>query len=99
MNSENSKTFKPHVLTHNKIDLRISEIKHCFIKSLYLLYLENIKSSPKENNFKISAWIWNDEFELLDGSYLIPDIPDYFEYILKTYLQKNNDFFLKNIYK
>ena len=71
MNSENSKTFKPHVLTHkinDKIDLRIGEIKHCFIRSLYLLHMKNIKSSPKENNLKICAWIWNDEFELPDGS-------------------------------
>ena len=28
---------------------------------------------------------WNDEFELRDGSYLILDIQDYFEYILKKH--------------
>ena len=28
---------------------------------------------------------WNDEFELLDGSYLISDIQDYFGYILKKH--------------
>ena len=33
------------------------------------------------NKFKISAPSWNDEFELPDGSYLISDIQDYFEYI------------------
>ena len=35
MNSKNSKTFKPHVLILNfsdKIELRRSEKKHCFIK-------------------------------------------------------------------
>ena len=36
MNSEKSKTSKPHVLIlslADKIDLRKSEKKHCFIKS------------------------------------------------------------------
>ena len=31
----------------------------------------------------MSALEWNKEFELLDGSYSISDIQDYFEYILK----------------
>ena len=35
--------------------------------------------------FEISAPIWNDQFELPDGSYLISDIQDYFEYILKEH--------------
>ena len=34
---------------------------------------------------EISSPTWNDEFELLDGSYLISDIQDYFEYILKKH--------------
>ena len=29
------------------------------------------------NKFKISAPIWNEEFELPDGSYSISDIQDY----------------------
>ena len=28
---------------------------------------------------------WNDKFELPDGSYLVSDIQDYFEYILKQH--------------
>ena len=44
---------------------------------------KNIKKSYKNNKFKISAPTWNEEFELLDGSYFIPDIQDYFEYIFK----------------
>ena len=31
------------------------------------------------------ATTWKDEFELSDGSYSIPDIQDYFEYILTKY--------------
>ena len=29
--------------------------------------------------------MWNEEFELLDGSYSVSDIQDYFEYILKKH--------------
>ena len=29
--------------------------------------------------------IWNEEFELPDGSYSVSDIQDYFEYIIKKY--------------
>ena len=44
--------------------------------------------SYKNNNFKISASTWNEEFELPDGSYSISDIQDYFEYILKKHGEK-----------
>ena len=37
------------------------------------------------NKFKISAPTWSDEFELLNGSYSISDVQDYFEYILKKH--------------
>ena len=43
-----------------------------------------MKTSYKKNTFKISAPTWNQEFELTDGSYSIPDIPDYFEYKFKS---------------
>ena len=48
---------------------------------------KNIKSSSNNNSnkFKISAPTWSDEFELPDGSYLISDIQDYFEYILQKH--------------
>ena len=45
--------------------------------------METHKKSYNSNKFKISAPTWNDEFELPDGSSLIADIQDYFEYILK----------------
>ena len=63
MNSENSKTCKPHILKLKLTSkLEISKYK-----------------------FKISAPTWNDEFELPDRSYLVPDIQDYFKYILKEH--------------
>ena len=47
--------------------------------------MEKVKSSYNNNQFKISAPTWSEEFELPDGSYLISDIQDYFEYILKKH--------------
>ena len=35
----------------------------------------------KHKKIKISAPAWSDEFEFPDGSYLISDIQDCFEYI------------------
>ena len=86
MNSENSKTSKPHVLIlklTDKLDLRRGE-KSIALSNLSIYYTwKNIKSSYNNNKFKISAPIWNNEFELPDGSYSVPDVQDYFEYILK----------------
>ena len=88
MNSENSKTPKPHVLIlkiTNKLDLRIGE-KIIALSNLSIYYMwKNIKSSYNNSKFKISAPSWNDHFELPDGSYSVSDIQDYFEYILKNY--------------
>ena len=88
MNSENSKTPKPHVLVlklANKLDLRIGK-KVIALSNLSIYYTwKNIKSSYNNNKFKISAPTWNDEFELPDGSYSVSDIQDYFEYILKKH--------------
>ena len=88
MNSENSKTPKPHVLVlklTNKLDLRIGK-KVIALSNLSIYYTwKNVKSSYNNNKFKTSAPTWNDEFELPDGSYSVSDIQDYFEYILKNH--------------
>ena len=88
MNSENSKTSEPHILKlklTDKLDLRIGE-KVIALSNLSIYYTwKNIKSSYNNNKFKISAPTWNDKFELLDGSYSVSDIQDYFEYILKKH--------------
>ena len=85
MNSENSKTPKSHVLVlklTNKLDVRIDK-KAIASSNLSIYYTwKNIKSSYNNNKFKIYAPTWNDEFELLHGSYSLSDIQDYFEYIL-----------------
>ena len=86
MNSENSKTSKPHVLKlkfTSKLDLRIDE-KVIALSNLSIYYTwRNIKSSYNNNKFKISASTWNDESRLPDGSYSVSNIQDYFKCILK----------------
>ena len=93
MNSENSKTSEPHVLIlklTDKLDLRRGE-KIIALSNLSICYTwKNIKSSYKNNKFKISAPTWNDKFELSDGSYSVSNIQDYFEYIFKKH-GKNMD--------
>ena len=88
MNSENSKTSKPHILKlklTDKLDLRIGE-KVIALSNLSIYYTwKNIRSSYNNNKFKISAPTWNNKFELPDGSYSLPDIHNYFEYILKKH--------------
>ena len=88
MNSENSKTSKPHVLIlkfTNKSDLRMRK-KVIALSSLSIYYTwKNIKSSHNNNKFKISAPTWNDKSELPDGLYSVSNIQDYFEHILKKH--------------
>ena len=63
MNSEKSKTSKPHVLILNltdKKDLRRNE-KNIALSNLSIYYTwKNIKKPYKNNKFKISAPTWND---------------------------------------
>ena len=88
MNSEDSETSDPHRQLLNltdKIDLRIKD-KSIALSNLSIYYTwKNIKKSCKNNQFRVSALTWNEEFELADGSYSISDIQDYFEYILKAW--------------
>ena len=90
MNSENSRTSEHHVLAltlNDKLDLRIGQKSIALSnRSIYYTW-KIIKSSYNNNNFKISAPTWSDEFELPDGSYSISDIQDYFEYIFKKHSQ------------
>ena len=80
MNSENSRSSKPHVFVY--LILLIQQIyegvkKVLLIKFQYLLYMEkNMKNSCNNNKFKTSAPIWNDKFELPDRSYSVSDIQD-----------------------
>ena len=74
MNSENSKTFEPHILIlklTDEVDLRRGE-KIIALSSLSIYYTwKNIKSSHNNNKFKVSAPMWDDKSELPDGSYSV----------------------------
>ena len=67
MNSENSKTCKPHILKlklTSKLDLSLGE-KVNALSNLSIYYTwKNLKSSYNNNRFKISTPTWNDEYTL-----------------------------------
>ena len=46
---------------------------------------KNNKSEYSNNEFKILAATWHDEFNLPDRSYSVSDIQDYFEYIINKH--------------
>ena len=77
MNLENSKTNEPQKFVFNlsqRIDLRSSN-KHVILQNLSVYYTwKNIKQLYKNNELKILALTWNDEFELPDGSYSVSDV-------------------------
>ena len=88
MNTKNSKTNKSHRFKYDlidKLDLR-NPNKNMALGSLSIYYTwKNVKSTYKNNKFKISASTWNETFDLSDGSYNISEIQDYIEYIIKKH--------------
>ena len=88
MNTKNSKTNEPHrfrLTLTDKLNLKDPN-KNKALANLSIYYTwKNIKSAYNNNKFKLHAPTWNDEFDLPDGSYSIPDIQDYFEYIIKKH--------------
>ena len=88
MNTKNSKTSEPHKLKFNlidKLDLK-NPNKNMALASLSIYYTwKNVKLIYNNNKFKISAPTWNDTFALPDGSYNIPAIQNYIEYIIKKH--------------
>ena len=88
MNTENSKTSKPHRFKLHLTDKRNlkNPNKNMSLDNLSIYYTwKNIKSKYKNNKFRISAPTWNDTFELPDCSYSIADIQDYFEFLIKIH--------------
>ena len=56
------------------------------LASLSIYYTwKNVKSTYNNNKFKTSAPTWNETFDLPDGSYNMPEIQDYIEYIIKKH--------------
>ena len=85
LNTENSKTNERQRFRLKLADKRSLKDpnKNMTLANLSVYYTwTNIKSTYNNNKFKISAPAWYDEFDLPDGSYSVPDIQDYFEYII-----------------
>lgn len=86
-NTENSKTNESHKFVLNlsqKLDLSSSNKRVAF-QNLFSYYIwENIRLQHKNNKFKIKTPTWNDKFEVLDGSYSVPDIQNCIKYIIKS---------------
>ena len=60
--------------------------KNMALANLSIYYTwKNIISEYNDNTSKLSAPTWNDTFDLLDGSYSISDIQDYFQFIIKKH--------------
>ena len=94
MNTENSKTNEPHRFKldlADKLNLK-NPMKNIALVDLSIYYTwKNIKSEYNNNKFKISAPIWNETFDLPNGSYTIDDIQDYFEFIIKKHETLNDN--------
>ena len=88
MNTENSKTNEPHRFRldlPDKLNLK-NPNKNMALVNLSIYYTwENIKTEYSNNKFIISAPTWNETFDLPDASYIIADIQDYFEFIIKKH--------------
>ena len=94
MNSENSKTSENHVLVlklTDKLDLRRGQ-KTVALSNLSIYYTwKNVKSSYNNNEFKISAPTWSEEFELPDGYYLELLTPETMKLLGSTESKINKD--------
>ena len=77
MNTENSETSESHRF---KLDLadkpNLKDLqKNMALANLSIYYTwKNVKSEYDNNKFEISAFFWNETFDLPDGSYSIADI-------------------------
>ena len=90
MNTKNSRTNEPNRFKYNlidKLDLK-NPNKNMALANLSIYYTwKNVKSIYNNNKFKKSAPTWNDIFDLPDGSYNIPAMQNYFEYVIKKHEQ------------
>ena len=77
INSGNSKTFDFYWLLLNLTNkIKSKKIdKYVVWPNISIYYMwQNIKKSYRNNKFEILALMWNEEFELSDGSYSVSDI-------------------------
>ena len=71
MNTKNSKTNEPNRFKYYLIDrLDLKNPNNMALANLSIYYTwKNVKSIYDNNNFKISAPVWNETFDLPDGLY------------------------------
>ena len=73
MNTENTKTNESNKFIYqftDKLNLKTPNKKNIELVNLSIYCAwKNIKSEYNNNKFKISAPIWNDNFDLPDGFY------------------------------
>ena len=85
MNIENSKTNEPQkfvLILSQRLDLK----RHVALQNLTIYFTwKNRRQQQTNNNFKIIAPTWNDEFKLPYNSYLVSDIQNYIRYIIKKH--------------
>ena len=89
MNTEDSKANESNKFIYqftDKLNLKTPNKGNNGLVNLSIYYtLKNIKFASSNNKFKISVPTWNNEFDLIDGSYSISEIQDYFEFIIKKH--------------
>ena len=89
MNTETSKANQSHKFIYqftDKFNLKTPNDKNIGLVNLSIYCTsKNNKSEYNNYKFKISAPTWNDTFDLLDGSYSVSDIQDYFEFIIRKH--------------
>ena len=88
-NTENSKANQSDKFIYqftDKFNLKAPNDKNIGLVNLSIYCTsKNNKSEYNDYKFKISAPTWNDTFDLLDGSYSVSDIQDYFEFIIRKH--------------
>ena len=71
--------------------MKLGKLYILCIEQNELLTWKNIKTSYKNDKFKISAPQWTEVFELADGSYSVSDIQHCFENIIKKHETVTNN--------
>ena len=80
-----NKANKPHKFVLTRLDIRISN-KYVHLENISIYYTwKNTRQPYKNNKVKIVTLTWNDDLKLPDGSYSMPVIQDYIEYIIKKH--------------
>ena len=68
-----------------RLDLESSN-KYVALQNVSIYYTwKNVNKQNKNKKLKMIAPTWNDEFELSEVSYLVSNIQDYTNYVIKKY--------------